>query len=112
MHQPPQEEISILSAAELIASETPVLLIDCREQHEYDFCHIDGSILVPLSSFAGKAEAILKHSDQQVLIYCHHGVRSLHAVRYLTEQGFPNTLSIQGGIDLWSLRVDSNIPRY
>lgn len=101
-----------MEAADLILSDTPPLLIDCREQHEYDLCRIEGAVLVPLSSFAGRAEALLTHAQQPALIYCHHGVRSLHAVQYLTEQGFQNTLSVQGGIDLWSLRVDSSIARY
>jgi len=105
-------EIPIAEAAALIQSESPPLLIDCREQHEYDFCRIEGAVLVPLSSFAGRAEALLQHADKTALIYCHHGVRSLHAVQYLAQQGFTNTLSVQGGIDLWSLKVDASIPRY
>ncbi len=107
-----RKEISITKAAELIQSDTPPLLIDCREQHEHDLCRIEGAVLVPLSSFSGRAEALLQHIDQQALIYCHHGVRSLHAVEYLAQQGFHNTLSMQGGIDLWSLKIDSAIARY
>jgi len=109
-----RQEISIVEAAELLQSENPPLLIDCREQHEYDFCRIEGAILVPLSSFSGRSrvEALLQHSDQQALIYCHHGVRSLHAVQYLAQLGFENTLSVEGGIDLWSLKIDPTIARY
>jgi len=105
-------EIPIAEAAALMQTETPPLLIDCREQHEYDFCRIEGAVLVPLSCFAGRAEALLQHTDQPALIYCHHGVRSLHAVQYLSQQGFENTLSVQGGIDLWSLKIDESVPRY
>lgn len=105
-------ELTIQEAAKLIQSDKPPLLIDCREQHEYDFCRIEGAILVPLSSFSGKAESLLQSKDQKALIYCHHGVRSLHAVQYLAQQGFTNTLSVQGGIDLWSLKIDPSIPRY
>ncbi len=112
MEQYSRQEIPIIEAAALIQSDSPPLLIDCREQHEYDFCHIEGAVLIPLSSFTGRAEALLHHADQQALIYCHHGVRSLHAVQYLAQQGFENTLSVEGGIDLWSLQIDSAIPRY
>ena len=112
MEAQPRQEIPILEASELICSENPPLLIDCREQHEYDFCRIEGAVLVPLSSFSGRAEALIQHADKEVLIYCHHGVRSLYAVQYLAEHGFHNALSIEGGIDLWSLKIDSTIPRY
>ena len=105
-------EISVQQTAELIQSEHPPLLIDCREKHEHDFCRIKGAILVPLSEFAGKAEALFDNNDDFAIIYCHHGVRSLHAVQYLAQQGFTNTLSMQGGIDLWSAKIDPDISRY
>lgn len=105
-------EISPKETHKRLNSEHPPILIDCREQHEYDFCRIEGAILIPLSSFAGKAEALFQDAEQDAIIYCHHGVRSLYALQYLREQGFSNTLSMQGGIDAWSCSVDQGLPRY
>ena len=105
-------EISPKDTQARLTSEHPPILIDCREQHEYDFCRIEGSILIPLSLFAGKAEALFQHAEQNAIIYCHHGVRSLYALQYLREQGFSHTLSMQGGIDAWSCSVDQSVPRY
>ncbi len=107
-----QMEISAAETVKLLHSESPPLLIDCREENEYEFCRIEGAILVPLSNFSGKAEALLNHTNDTVIIYCHHGVRSLHAAQYLHQQGFTKTLSMQGGIDIWSLEIDPEIRRY
>lgn len=105
-------EITCRQTKKLLEGEAPPVLIDCREQHEYDFCKIQGAILVPLSDFQGRAEALLHHIEQKAIIYCHHGVRSLHAAQYLHQQGYTHTLSMQGGIDRWSVMVDPNIARY
>jgi len=61
---------------------------------------------------AGKAEKVFQDPEQEAIIYCHHGVRSLHAVQYLRQQGFQNTLSMQGGIDAWSNQIDPNLEKY
>mgnify|MGYP000176854284 CR=1 FL=1 len=105
-------EISVKETSYLLSAENPPILIDCREQHEFDFCRIKGGVLVPLSSFAGKVEALFHHAEQHAIIYCHHGVRSLYAVQYLREQGYKNTLSMQGGIDAWSISTDDSVARY
>jgi rhodanese-related sulfurtransferase len=105
-------EISCQQTKDLLDGENPPILIDCREQHEYDFCRIEGAILIPLSDFAGRAEALFKHVDENAIVYCHHGVRSLYATKYLHQQGFTKALSMQGGIDVWSVVVDSAVPRY
>ncbi|MFC5049397.1 rhodanese-like domain-containing protein [Rubritalea spongiae] len=105
-------ELDPLQCQQLLASEVPPLLIDCRELNEFAFCRIDGSALVPLSNFTEKAEAEFPEKDTPAIIYCHHGVRSLNAVFYLRAQGFTHTYSMRGGIDLWSLEIDPSIPRY
>ena len=105
-------EVTCQQTYHLMHGENPPVLIDCREQNEYDFCRIEGAILVPLSEFAGKAEKVFQDKAQEVIIYCHHGVRSLHAVHYLRQQGFQNTRSMRGGIDVWSIEVDKRVERY
>lgn len=105
-------ELDVQQCYELLQSDNPPLLIDCRELSEYAFCRIEGATLVPLSDFMGAAEAEFLTADTPAIIYCHHGVRSLNAVFYLREQGFTHTFSMRGGIDLWSLDIDSSVPRY
>jgi len=105
-------EISCQKTQELLSGGDPPLLIDCREQNEFDFCRIEGAILIPLSSFGGRAEALFQHVEQKAIVYCHHGVRSLHAAEYLHQKGFTNVLSMRGGIDVWSSVVDNTVERY
>ena len=55
-------------------------------------------------------EAMADKAD--VVVYCHHGVRSLNVANWLRQQGIPNVQSMDGGIDVWSLTVDPSVPRY
>ncbi len=91
-------------------------LVDCREEDEYAICRIEGSELVPLSRFGELAISRLLPTDetppQPVIVYCHHGMRSLHATMFLRERGLDQVWSMSGGIDLWSGEIDSSVPRY
>jgi rhodanese-related sulfurtransferase len=55
---------------------------------------------------------VLFRSQAETLVICHHGIRSLQMCQWLQSQGFTNVKNINGGIDAYSLLVDSNIPRY
>lgn len=90
----------------------PIYLLDCREGEEYRIAHIPDSHLVPLSSWPPEADIIEAMRGKQVVVYCHHGGRSLRAAHWLRQNGFPDSLSMAGGIDLWSQIVDPAIPRY
>ena len=50
--------------------------------------------------------------DAQIVLVCHHGMRSLDATHYLRSYGFTNVKSLAGGVDAWSLEIDSSVPRY
>ena len=86
-------------------------LIDCREPDEYETCRIDGSTLIPLSQFSQEALSQLK-PDDEIIIHCHHGGRSQRACEFLLANGYKNVSNVSGGIDAWSLRIDSKVPRY
>ncbi len=105
-------EISVEELKELLDSKQPVRLIDCREDDEWHICRIEGAQLVPLSNFAENVQAKLSNRDQHLVVYCHHGVRSMRATLFLRQQGFHQTQSMRGGIDLWSELIDPAVPRY
>jgi rhodanese-related sulfurtransferase len=68
---------------------------------------------LPLDQFESYAEKLDIPEDAEVVTLCHHGVRSLKAALFLRERGIaPGAKSIAGGIDLWSIAVDSGVPRY
>ncbi len=90
---------------------TPFRLIDCREQEEFTLCHLGGSELMPLSEFAEHVAGI-GSPDEPIVVYCHHGMRSLQATQYLRARGHAHTFSLRGGIDAWSSEIDGSVPRY
>lgn len=87
-----------------------ILLIDVREPWEYNLCSIDGSKLIPMGSIPANLQAL--DSEEPVVCYCHHGMRSLDVTVWLRSQGVENVRSLAGGIDRWSLEIDAKVPRY
>jgi rhodanese-related sulfurtransferase len=86
-------------------------LIDVREPFEYAICRIDGATLVPMRSIPHHLNE-LDEDGRSLVVYCHHGVRSLSVVDWLRRQGIENCQSMAGGIDLWSAQIDPAVPRY
>ncbi len=106
-------EISPALASQKLASETKPVLLDVREPQEYALAHIHGSLLIPMNSVPGelqKLEALA--DDAEILVLCHHGVRSLQVAAWLQARGIENAISIAGGIDRWSTEIDPSVPRY
>lgn len=90
-----------------------VVLLDVREPHEFQQARIEGAQLVPMGYVPARLQQIETLADEAtVVVYCHHGVRSLQVVNWLREQGVASCQSMAGGIDRWSREVDSGIPRY
>lgn len=85
-------------------------LIDVREEWEHELVHLPGDTLIPLGTL-GRAHTQLDPAAPLVL-YCHHGMRSLSAAQFLVERGFREVWNLEGGIDAWSEDVDSSYPRY
>jgi rhodanese-related sulfurtransferase len=107
-------EIAVEDLARRLAAGEDVLLIDVRERWEREICAIDPSALLPLSEFGGPATRALRpRRGALVVCYCHRGVRSLVAAGFLRGEGIaPGALSLRGGIDDWSRRIDGSVPRY
>ena len=102
-------EITPTETAQLL-KEGKIKLIDVRTPEEYAIASVDGSVLVNQSL----AQEILETwpKDTAIVTMCHRGMRSLDAAAYLRGHGFNNTRSMTGGIDAWSLQIDSSVPRY
>jgi rhodanese-related sulfurtransferase len=88
----------------------PVLIIDVREPEEFELARIEGARLLPLSRFNEWAATL--DSQAELVVMCHHGIRSAQVCAYLARQGFKNLSNLAGGIDLWSCEVDRTVPRY
>ena len=91
----------------------PLFLIDVREPAELQLARIDGAELIPMRTIPASLQQLEAKADEGTLVvFCHHGVRSLQVVNWLREQGVPACQSMAGGIDRWSATVDSRVPRY
>lgn len=106
-------EISATQLAKLLADKAPIVLLDCREEYEHSTARIDPSVLIPMNTVPANVNRIeALADDSQVVVYCHHGVRSLNTVAWLRRQGIENVVSLTGGIDQWSIEIDPSVPRY
>jgi rhodanese-related sulfurtransferase len=90
----------------------PFVLIDVRQPGEYEVARIDGGVLIPLMDLPVRLGEIQPDDGVPVVVYCHHGVRSLKAAYFLAQSGLENVASLDGGIDAWSLQIDPGVPRY
>ena len=88
------------------------VLLDCRERSEWDLVRLQGAILLPMSELNGRIGELDGHHETEIVVYCHHGVRSMSVAGWLRQQGFRSVFSMAGGIDTWSLEIDPQLPRY
>jgi rhodanese-related sulfurtransferase len=96
-----------------LATGEKLLLIDVREPNEFQAARITGAELIPMRTIPAQLQRLEAATDDATLIvYCHHGIRSLNVVNWLREQGVPGCQSMAGGIDRWSLEIDPSVPRY
>ena len=110
-HEPhlPVRHLSALELKALIESGAPFELVDVRTDEERAVARIEGSRLLDRTYH----DVLLRMDRNTPLVFqCHHGVRSLQAAEYFRSAGFRNLYNLQGGIDAWSLLVDSSVPQY
>lgn len=90
--------------------QAPVTILDVREPWEYEKAHIEGSVHIPMGQIPQRHNEL--SPEQEIVVMCHHGMRSLQVSQYLEKTGFTNIANLAGGIDAWARDVDSNIPTY
>ena len=91
-------------------SQSFFLLLDVREEWEYEMVHIPGAILIPLGELPRRFREITP--GVEIVVYCHWGMRSLDAAFLLQQLGFKSVKSLVGGIDRWAQEIDTRILRY
>ena len=104
-----------LSPTELAAklrSPTPPHLLDVRQPEEHALAALPDSTLIPLGELFSRADEIEDWKDEEIVVYCHHGIRSLNAISQLRHLGFTKLQNLAGGIDRWTSEVDPAVPRY
>jgi rhodanese-related sulfurtransferase len=101
-----------MNAAQLAAhleSANP-LLLDVREPWEFDICHIDGSINIPMGQIPQQLTQ-LQEADE-IIVICHHGIRSRNVITYLQQQSIDGLVNLDGGVEAWARDIDPDMPVY
>ncbi|MBM3344888.1 MAG: sulfurtransferase [Betaproteobacteria bacterium] len=91
-------------------SRTKPLLLDVREPWEFQLCHLEGSVHVPMAAIPLRKDEL--DPAQETVVICHHGARSFQAASYLERNGFDNLYNLESGIDGWARTVDPAMAKY
>ena len=104
-------EMTAIELNSYIQSAQPSLrLLDVREPWEYEKCHLEGSLLVPMRQIPNAINEF--NPEEEIVIICHHGIRSRSVAMYLAHQQFSRVINLSGGIDEWAKQVDPSMPTY
>lgn len=105
-------QLSPREVARHMANDHPIHLVDVRQLWEHEIAALANSILIPLPELAGRTHELNLPKEELIVVYCHHGIRSLSGARILQQASFTNVVSLSGGIDAWSAEVDPTLERY
>jgi rhodanese-related sulfurtransferase len=103
-------EITPLEVKQRLDRGEKLLVVDVREPWEYAHCRIENALHIPMGSIPANLQKL--DTDEDVICYCHHGMRSLDVANWLRAQGVASAKSMSGGIERWSAEIDSHVPRY
>ena len=110
LHGARHAEVAPLELAPRLRNGEAPFLLDVREPFEHRIARIEGATLIPLGTLERALIQIPR--DREIVVYCHHGVRSRTAADLLGINGFAHVHNLTGGIDRWSREVDPAVPRY
>ena len=105
------QQITAKQLAERLAGGERFYLLDVRQPAEHAIAALPDSTLIPLNELPQRLREIEVPAGSTLVVYCHHGIRSMHGGMFLARNGF-TPLSLEGGIEAWSLEVDPSVPRY
>jgi rhodanese-related sulfurtransferase len=99
-----------LSAWLADATKKPPILLDVREPWEFDTCHIDAAMLMPMQTVPERQQEL--DPEASIVCICHHGMRSMQVANFLEQHGFSAVLNLTGGVHAWAQQVDPAMPTY
>ena len=108
--EPSSDEVTVTELKARVDRGDDFLLLDVREQREFEICRIPGSVLIPLGELPTRFSELGTAAD--VVVHCKSGVRSGKAVAMLREAGFAGAKNLQGGILAWIDQIDPTLPKY
>lgn len=106
----PTWEITPRQLKEKMDAGNGLVLLDVREPQEWEIAHLEGARLIPQNDLPERLHEL--DSADEIVVYCHSGVRSARAVNLLRDAGFRRIKNLRGGISAWANTVDPNMPQY
>ncbi|RIV25021.1 molybdopterin-synthase adenylyltransferase MoeB [Fibrisoma montanum] len=105
------QKMSARDLADRLARGESIFLLDVRERPEYDLCHLEQAVLIPIGMIPNNRKRI--PTDRPVVVYCHHGIRSANVANYLyAQEGLTNLYNLEGGIDAWAREIEPEMAVY
>jgi rhodanese-related sulfurtransferase len=103
-------EISPRAVKQMLDRGERFLFVDVREKWEHEASRIDGAQLIPMREIPASLPLISR--AESIVLFCHHGIRSLDAAAWLRQQGIRGAKSMSGGIAQWAAEIDPRVPQY
>jgi rhodanese-related sulfurtransferase len=92
------------------ASRASPVMLDVREPWEYQTCHIEGALPMPMNTVPARQEEL--DPEAPIVCICHHGTRSMQVAAFLERNGFTQVANLTGGVHAWATQVDGMMPTY
>jgi rhodanese-related sulfurtransferase len=105
-------EITVEEVERRLDAGEAIHLLDVREPEEIAICALPDAEHIPMLQLFLGVQRTTAAQDDEVVIVCHHGIRSLEAARFLRRQGFEKAVSMAGGVAAWAQRIDPSFPTY
>ncbi len=103
-------EVTAPQLRQQLESGRPIVLLDVREPEEVRIAGLPDALHIPMGDVPGRLHEL--DPDAEIVVFCHHGIRSAHVAQFLAQRDFRHVANLAGGIDAWSVLVDPTIPRY
>jgi sulfur-carrier protein adenylyltransferase/sulfurtransferase len=103
-------ELTPAQLKQKLDAKEPVVLVDVRQDWETRLCRLDNAVHIPIEEIELRGDEL--NPSDEIVVYCHQGVRSAAVAEYLRSLGFANVKNLAGGLDAWARSVDPSMRRY
>ena len=104
------DDISPRDLKARLDARQPLVLLDVREDWETKLCRLENAMHIPIEEIELRVEEL--DAADEIVVYCHHGVRSAAVANYLRQLGYARAVNLAGGLDQWAHSVDPSMRRY
>lgn len=105
------ETMTVRALSDRLAAPGPKpVILDVREEWELRLCALPGTLHIPMGQIPSRIGDLDRHDE--IVVVCHHGIRSAHMIRFLEGLGFTRLINLHGGLDAWAREIDPIMHKY